>query len=177
MIFTPTPLESAFLIDPEFRTDQRGGFARTFCRTEFEKQGLNPLVEQSNMSFNPRKGTLRGLHYQTPPAAEAKYVRCTQGAVFVAIIDLRPESKTHLRHFSVELTASERRALYVPERFAHGYLTLSDDTEVAYNTSAPYTPELESGIRYDDPLFGIGWPIPVEAASEKDLSWPLYRHL
>jgi dTDP-4-dehydrorhamnose 3,5-epimerase len=174
MIFTPTPLESAFLIDPEFRTDQRGGFARTFCRTEFEKQGLNPLVEQSNMSFNPRKGTLRGLHYQTPPAAEAKYVRCTQGAVFVAIIDLRPESKTHLRHFGVELTAAGRRALYVPEVFAHGYLTLEDDTEVAYNTSSPYMPEYERGIRFDDPLFGIRWPLPIESISEKDLWWPPY---
>lgn len=175
MILSPTPLEGSFLIDPEFRTDHRGGFARTFCRMDFERHGLNPLVMQANMSFNPRKGTLRGLHHQKPPAAEAKYVRCTKGAVFVAIIDLRPESTSHLKHFGTVLDAVERRFLYVPERFAHGYLTLEDDTEVAYNTSAPYTPELESGIRYDDPLFGIKWPIPVELVSEKDLAWPMYR--
>jgi dTDP-4-dehydrorhamnose 3,5-epimerase len=175
MIFTPTPLEGAFLIDPEFRSDHRGGFARTFCSAEFEKHGLNPLVVQTNMSFNPRKGTLRGLHYQTPPASEAKYVRCTKGAVFVTIIDLRAGSKTHLRHFGVELNARERRAIYVPEMFAHGYLTLLDETEVSYNTSAPYTPELERGIRYDDPLFDIRWPIAVESISDKDLSWPPFK--
>lgn len=174
MIFTPTHLAGVYVLELEARTDQRGGFARTFCTKEFREHGLTAEIAQSNMSYNPRKGTLRGMHYQLPPAAEAKLVRCTKGSIFVSIIDLRPESATHLQHFSIQLDAAGRKSLYVPERFAHGYLTLEDDTEVHYNASAPYTPELERGIRYDDPLFGIRWPVAVTSISEKDLSWPDY---
>lgn len=174
MIFTPTRLSGAFVLELEARRDHRGGFARTFCEREFRERGLNPHVSQTNMSFNPRKGTLRGLHHQLPPAAEAKLVRCIKGAVFVAIVDLRPESPTHLGHFGVRLDAVGRKSIYVPERFAHGYLTLEDDSEVLYNASHPYAPEMERGIRYDDPQFGIPWPAPIESVSEKDLSWPPY---
>lgn len=174
MIFKPTKLIGAFVLELEIRTDHRGGFARTYCAKEFMKQGLNPCVSQMNMSINPRKGTLRGLHHQLPPASEAKLVRCVKGTIFVAIVDLRTESPTYLDHFGMRLDTVERVALYVPERFAHGYLTLENDTEVVYNASSPYTPECERGIRYDDPLFGIEWPVSIESISEKDLSWPPY---
>jgi dTDP-4-dehydrorhamnose 3,5-epimerase len=173
MIFTQTPLESAFVVDPESIGDDRGFFTRAFCANEFEAHGLKPAVVQTNMSYNHRKGTIRGLHYQRAPAAEAKFMRCISGAIWDVIVDLRPGSPTHMQHFGVELSAENRRALYVPERFAHGYLSLSDGAEVLYTVSEFYTPGVEGGYRFDDPALGIEWPIPVDVISEKDASWPL----
>jgi dTDP-4-dehydrorhamnose 3,5-epimerase len=171
MIFTETKLKGAFVLDLELRSDDRGGFARTYCAKEFEAHGLKPSVAQCNLSFNYKAGTLRGMHYQIPPAAETKLVRCTKGAIYDVIIDLRPESPTYLQHVGVELTADNRRALYVPEVFAHGYQALTDDAEVVYQVGEFYTPGYERGIRYDDPTFAIAWPIPVTVISEKDQSW------
>lgn len=173
MRFTETSLAGAFIIDVETRVDDRGFFARTFCQHEFSDRGLAVEVAQCNLSFSPRRGTLRGMHYQLPPAAEAKLVRCTRGALYDVIVDLRPESPTYLRHVGVELTADNHRALYVPELFAHGFETLVDDTEAAYQVSAFYTPGQEQGLRYDDPGLAIAWPVPVTAVSDKDRSWPL----
>jgi dTDP-4-dehydrorhamnose 3,5-epimerase len=173
--FTETPLAGAYLIDPELLEDERGLFARTFCAREFGEHDLQPVVAQANLSFNRRKGTLRGMHYQVAPAEEAKLVRCTSGAIFDVIIDMRPESPTYLSHFGAELSADNRRALYVPEMFAHGYQALADDTEVVYQVSEFYTPGSEQGLRHDDPAFGIEWPLPVSVISEKDGSWPPFR--
>jgi len=173
MIFTETPLPGAFLVDLEPRGDDRGFFARSFCAREFEDHGLKPVIAQANLSWNHIKGTMRGLHYQAPPAAETKLVRCTAGAIWDVIVDIRPGSPTHGRHFGVELTAGNRRALYVPEMFAHGYLTLTDGAEVTYSVGEFYTPGVEGGYRWDDPALGIDWPIPVEVISEKDAAWPL----
>lgn len=173
MIFTETRLRGAFIVDLEPRGDQRGFFARGFCQREFETRGLNPLVAQGNISFNYRKGTVRGLHFQVPPAAETKFVRCTRGAILDVIVDLRPESPTYLHHVAVELSADNRRGLYVPERFAHGYQVLEDDSETTYQVGAFYTPSAEGGIRYSDPLLAIRWPLPVTDISDKDNSWDL----
>jgi dTDP-4-dehydrorhamnose 3,5-epimerase len=175
MIFTETKLKGAFIIDVELRADQRGAFARTFCAQEFEHHGLKPTVAQCNLSFNHQAGTLRGLHYQVPPAAETKLVRCTKGAIYDVIVDMRPESPTYRQHIGVELTADNRRALYVPELFAHGYQALTDGAEVIYQVGEFYTPGYERGLRYDDPAFGINWPLPVTMISEKDSSWPLFE--
>lgn len=172
MKFTGTNLEGAFVIDLEPRRDDRGYFARTFCATEFAEHGLKPVIVQGNLSFNYRKGTLRGMHYQVAPAMETKLVRCANGAVYDVIIDLRPDSPTYLSHFGVELTAENGRALYVPEMFAHGYQTLTDGAEVLYQVSEFYTPACERGVRYNDPSFGIEWPLPVTDISEKDAAWP-----
>jgi dTDP-4-dehydrorhamnose 3,5-epimerase len=172
MKFTGTNLEGAFVIDLEQRWDDRGYFARTFCATVFAAHGLKPVFVQGNLSFNYRKGTLRGLHYQVAPATEAKLVRCAKGAIYDVIIDLRHDSPTYLSHFGVELTAESGRALYIPEMFAHGYQTLTDGAEVLYQVSEFYTPECERGIRYNDPSFGIEWPLPVAEISEKDAVWP-----
>src|SRR5687768_15740784 len=158
MIFTETALPGAFIVDLEPRGDDRGFFARTFCRQEFEARGLKPLVAQANLSFNYRKGTVRGLHFQFPPAAETKLIRCTRGAILDVIVDLRPESPTYLRHVAVALTAENRRALYVPERCAHGYQVLDDNTETMYQVGEVYTPSAESGLRYSDPALAIAWP-------------------
>ena len=173
MIFTETTLAGAFVVDLEPRGDERGFFARTFCQREFDARGLKPLVAQTNLSFNYRKGTLRGLHFQFPPAAETKLIRCTRGAILDVIVDLRPESPTYLQHIAVELTADNRTALYVPERFAHGYQVLDDNTETAYQVGEFYTPSAESGLRYSDPRLGISWPLPVTELSEKDAAWRL----
>ena len=173
MIFTETPLRGAFVIDLEQRADERGFFARSFCAREFEEHGLRPLIAQANVSFNHRTGTLRGMHYQLPPATETKLVRCTRGAIYDVIVDLREGSPTHMQHFGVELTADNRSALYVPELFGHGYLTLTDGAEVEYQVSEFYTPGLERGMRHDDPALGIDWPVAVEVISEKDAAWPL----
>lgn len=173
MIFTETKLKGAFIIDLELREDERGGFARTFCMNEFEAHGLKPEVAQCNLSFNHKAGTLRGMHYQLAPAAETKLVRCTRGAIVDVIVDLRPESDTYLQHVAVELTADNRRALYVPELFAHGYQALTDGAEVSYQVGEFYTPGFERGLRYDDPRLGIAWPMPVSVISEKDAAWPL----
>lgn len=173
MVFEETNLAGAWLVDFRRIEDERGFFARAFCAREFEERGLKPAIAQVNTSFNHRRGTLRGLHYQHPPAAEAKFLRCIAGAVYDVIVDLRPDSPTFRRHFGVELTAANRRAIYVPEMFAHGYLALTDGAEVLYSASEPYTPGVEGGLRYDDPALGIDWPIPVTVISEKDASWPL----
>ncbi|MBE9156217.1 dTDP-4-dehydrorhamnose 3,5-epimerase [Nodosilinea sp. LEGE 06152] len=175
MIFEATNLKDAFVIDLEIRSDDRGGFARTFCAKEFEEHGLKPMVAQCNMSFNYKKGTLRGMHYQLAPAAETKLVRCTRGAIYDVIIDIRPDSPTYMQHFGVELTADNRKALYVPELFAHGYQALTDDAEVIYQVGEFYSPGFEQGIRYDDLTFGIEWPIPVTVISEKDSKWPAFK--
>ena len=173
MIFTETKLKGAFVVDLEPRSDERGFFARAFCQREFEAHGLKPLIAQANISFNYRKGTVRGLHFQHPPHAETKFVRCSRGAILDLIVDLRPESPTYLQHVGVELTADNRRGLYVPERFAHGYQVLADDTETTYQVGEFYTPAAESGLRYNDPRLAIGWPLPVTDVSDKDQRWPL----
>lgn len=175
MLFKATNLKDAFVIELDIRSDDRGGFARTFCVKEFEEHGLKSMVAQCNMSFNYQKGTLRGMHYQLPPAAETKLVRCTSGAIYDVIIDMRPDSPTYMQHFGIELTAENRKALYVPEMFAHGYQALTDGAEVVYQVGEFYTPGYERGLRYDDPTFGIEWPIPVTVISEKDAHWPYFE--
>ncbi len=171
MIFTETRLHGAFTIDVEPREDNRGFFARVFCQREFEEHGLKPVIAQANIAFNRRKGTLRGMHFQYPPAAETKLVRTTRGAILDIIVDLRPESPTYLQHIAVELSADNRRALYVPERFAHGYQVLEDDTETSYQVGEFYTPETEGGLRFDDRRLGLSWPLPVGEVSAKDGAW------
>ena len=173
MNIATTPLQGAAVIDLERKEDDRGFFARTFDRKEFADAGLEPLVEQCNLSFNHRAGTLRGMHYQVAPATEAKLVRCTAGAIVDIIVDVRPESPTYLQHFSIELTAHNRRALYVPPMFAHGYQALHDGAEVSYQVSEAYTPGTERGLRHDDPALGLSWPLPVSVISPKDAAWPL----
>ena len=175
MIFHETKLSGAFVVDVERREDERGFFARTFCAREFEAHGLNPIGRQCNMSFNHMKGTLRGMHFQVSPAQETKYIRCTAGAIFYAIIDFRPDSPTYLQYIELELSAENRRALYVPEMLAIGYQTLRDNTEVHYMVGEYYTPACERGLRYDDPYFKIEWPMPVTEITEKDATWPLFK--
>ena len=172
MIFTDTQLAGTFFVDIESRHDDRGFFARVFCRREFSAHGLTPDVAQAAVAFNRRKGIIRGLHFQYPPAAETKLVRCTRGAVLDVIVDLRTESPTCLQHLAVELTADNRRALYVPDRFAHGYQVLEDNSELTYQMGEFYTPEAEGGIPYDDPRLAIAWPLPVTDLSERDSTWP-----
>ena len=175
MIFTPTKLADAYLIDLKQLTDDRGFFARAWCQQEFAAHQLTSQVVQCNVSFNPRKGTLRGMHYQAAPYAEAKLIRCTMGALYDVIIDLRPDSLTYLQWLGVELTASNRSMLYVPEGFAHGYLTLTDDTEAFYQVSQFYHPQAEGGVRWNDPVFGITWPeVGQRIISTKDQHWPDY---
>ena len=171
--FTETRLGGVFVVEVEPQTDARGFFARTFCAREFQERGLATNFVQCSVSHNLRRGTVRGLHYQRPPAGEVKLVRCTSGALYDVIVDLRESSPTYLHHVGVELTSRNRRALYVPEMFAHGFQTLEDDTEVFYQMSAFYEPELATGIRYDDPRLGIEWPLVVSVVSEKDKLWPL----
>lgn len=177
MKFTETKLKGAFIIDLEQRPDHRGFFARTFCMEEFQEHGLKPTVAQCNLSFNHKKGTLRGMHYQIAPATETKLIRCTQGAIYDVIVDMRPNSATYLLHIGVELTAENRRALYVPEMFAHGYQTLTDAAEVTYQVGEFYTPGYERGLHYDDPVLGIEWPLPVSEISVKDAAWPLLQSI
>jgi dTDP-4-dehydrorhamnose 3,5-epimerase len=172
MKFTETSCTGAWIVDIEEISDDRGFFARTFCRDEFLANGLLDVVAQCNLSFNHQAGTLRGMHYQLPPAAETKLIRCTRGAIYDVIVDLRPGSDTYLQHVGVELSAENRRALYVPQLFAHGYQALTDDAEVTYQVTEFYTPGHERGIRHDDPALGISWPQPVTVISAKDASWP-----
>jgi dTDP-4-dehydrorhamnose 3,5-epimerase len=172
MRFTPTELAGAYVIDIEPRADDRGFFARTWCQNEFAQHGLVATIAQANMSYNHKRGTLRGMHFQRAPHAEVKIIRCTRGALYDVIIDLRPESPSYKRWIGVELSAANYRMLYVPEGFGHGFQTLEDDTEVAYNVSQFYTPGAEGGVRYNDPAFGIEWPLPVSVISEKDAAWP-----
>lgn len=172
MRFTETTLAGAFLVDLEPHRDERGFFARSWAVDEFERRGLNSRLVQSNVSWNRRRGTLRGLHFQRSPAAEAKLVRCTTGSIHDVILDLRPLSPSYLRHEGFELSAQNRRALYVPEGLAHGFLTLEDETEVFYQMSDFYSAEHATGVRWDDPAFGIRWPGQVEVISERDRTYP-----
>jgi|SRR3972149_1385809 len=174
MIFAETRLKGAYIIDIEKREDIRGFYARAWCQKEFEALGLVSRIVQSNFMFNSKKGTLRGMHYQAAPHAEAKVFRCTRGAIFDVIIDLGPGSPTYKNWIGVELTADNYKMLYVPKEFAQGYLTLENDTEVAYLVSEFYAPGSERGIRYDDPAFGIKWPAAIEVITEKDRKWPNY---
>ncbi|CAN5152257.1 dTDP-4-dehydrorhamnose 3,5-epimerase [soil metagenome] len=174
MIFTLTEVPAAVAVDVEKHADPRGFFARVWSSEEFAGQGLSTDFVQANMAFNHRKGTLRGMHYQIAPHQEAKLVRCTRGAIFDAVLDLRPDSPTYRQWAGLELSSDNHRMLYIPEGCAHGYQTLADDTEVFYLVSASYSPQAERGIRYDDPSFGIDWPLDVSTISEKDRAWPLY---
>ena len=173
MIFTETKLKGAYTIDIERREDNRGFFARMFCQREFKDHGLKPVIAQANIAFNKKKGTLRGMHFQYPPAAETKLVRCTRGAILDIIVDLRPESPTYLDQIAVELSADNHRSLYVPERFAHGYQVLEDLTETSYHVGEFYTPGAEGGLHYSDPRLHLVWPLPVTEISSKDADWQL----
>ena len=176
MIFIETKLKGAYLIQVEPFDDERGSFARTFCREEFEKHGLNSFVAQCNISQNRKKGTLRGMHYQIAPHAEAKLVTCLAGSIYDVIIDLRPDSITCCQWVAVELSARHRRSLiYIPEGFAHGFQTLEDDTEVFYQMSHSYVPESARGVRWDDPAFSIRWPEGPRILSERDKNYPDFR--
>jgi dTDP-4-dehydrorhamnose 3,5-epimerase len=170
--FHPTPLKDAFVIELEKRGDERGFFARLYCEREFGGAGLATRFVQANNSLSAKKGTLRGLHYQLAPAAEVKVVRCVRGALFDAIVDLRPDSPTFCRWYGAELTAENRHMMYVPRGFAHAILTLHDDTEALYLVSDFYSPENERGVRWNDPRFGIRWPIQPAEISAKDAKWP-----
>lgn len=174
MIFQETKLKGAYVIDIQRIEDERGFFARSWCKKEFAAERLVDRVVQANISYNKKKGTLRGMHYQRAPYEEAKLVRCTAGAIFDVIVDLRLESPTYKQWIGVELTSKNHRMLYVPENFAHGFQTLDDNTEVTYHVSQFYTPDAEKGLRYNDPAIAIEWPLEVEAISNKDGSWVDY---
>jgi len=177
MRFTETKLQGAYIVELERREDSRGFFARAFCQKEFAAHGLKPLIAQANVAYNLKKGTLRGMHFQFPPAAETKLVRCTRGAILDIIVDLRAESPTYLQHIAVELNEENGRALYVPERFAHGYQTLNDNTETSYQVGEFYAPDYESGLMHDDPRLGLEWPLPVAVISDKDQKFELLDHI
>ena len=172
MKFTETPLPKSYLIELEKRGDNRGFFARFFCENEFGDQGLVTRFVQINNSLTAKKGTLRGMHYQLQPSAEVKVVRCIRGSLYDVILDLRPDSPTFGKSFGAELSAENRTMMYVPQGFAHGFVTLEDDTEALYLVSALYAPTLERGIRYNDPTFNIQWPVIPAEVSEKDAKWP-----
>jgi len=172
LIFTETRLKGAYIIEPEKRADDRGFFARSWCEKEFADHNLNPRTVQCNISFNARKGTLRGMHYQVAPSAEAKLVRCTQGAIYDVIIDLRPNSPTFKQAVAETLTARNHEMLYVPEGFAHGFLTLEDNSEIFYQMSEFYSPQHARGVRWNDPAFGIEWPIREPLMSDRDRNYP-----
>jgi dTDP-4-dehydrorhamnose 3,5-epimerase len=172
MIFQETKLKGAFIIEPERLEDERGFFARTWCKREFKTHGLNPELVQCNISFNKKRGTLRGMHYQVAPCEEVRLVRCTMGAIFDVTIDLRPDSQTFKQWFSVELTVENRKMLYIPEGFAHGFITLEDNTEVFYQMSEFYAPECARGVRWNDPAFNILWPEDVVEISDRDKQYP-----
>jgi dTDP-4-dehydrorhamnose 3,5-epimerase len=171
--FLPADLPGAYVVEADPHEDARGLFARTFCAREFEAQGLKTSFVQCSTSWNAARGTLRGLHYQRPPAGEVKLVRCTGGSVWDVIVDLRPDSPTYRHHFGVLLSAENRRAIYIPELCAHGFQTLEDRSEVYYQMTEFYAPEFANGVRYDDPAFRIQWPLPVHILSDRDRSWPL----
>lgn len=172
MKFTEAPIKGVFVVELEKRGDDRGFFARIFCVDEFSKHGMNPTIAQINMSECVYKGTVRGLHYQTSEAAEAKFIRCIKGSVFDVCVDVRPESPTYKKWFGVELSAQNLKAAYIPEGFAHGYVSLEDHSQVIYSASRVYTPGSEKGIRYNDQAIGIQWPIEPTIVSDKDKSWP-----
>jgi dTDP-4-dehydrorhamnose 3,5-epimerase len=173
VIFVPTALQGAFIIQPEKKEDERGFFARTWCQHEFEEHGLNSRLVQCNVSFNKTIGTLRGLHLQAQPHEQAKLVRCTLGAIYDVIVDIRPNSPTFKHWFAVKLNSADHKMVYIPEGMAHGFQSLSDNSEVFYQMSEFYHPETEKGLRYDDPAIGITWPLPVSKISSRDLTWPL----
>lgn len=172
MRFTPAPLDGAWLIEEERRVDSRGWFTRAFCADEFARMGLETSFPQVNRSLSLVAGTLRGMHYQREPHSEVKVVCCLRGAIYDVIVDVRPGSPSYLRWHAVRLSAQQGRWLYVPRGFAHGFLTLEDNTEVLYLVSTPYAPHAEAGFRYDDPAVGISWPGPPKVVSVKDLAWP-----
>jgi len=172
MIFLETPLQGAYVIEVEKHEDERGFFARSWCAREFADKGLDPHLVQCNVSFNKRKGTLRGLHYQIPPHAEVKLVRCTKGSLFDVIVDLRKDSPTFLKWVGVELTASNHRMLYIPKLFAHGFQTLEDNTEIFYQMSEFYEPAASKGLRWNDPRLGISWPDIGGVMSQRDQTYP-----
>jgi dTDP-4-dehydrorhamnose 3,5-epimerase len=174
LIFTETKLKGAFILDVKRLEDERGFFGRSWCKKEMEEHGLNSNVVQANVSFNHKKGTLRGMHFQFNPYQETKLVRCTKGALYDVIIDLRKDSPTYKQWIGVELTEDNFRMLYVPEDFAHGFITLQDNTAVTYQVTQFYTPGAEGGIRWNDPAVGIEWPVPVEVISSKDKNHPDY---
>ena len=177
MIFTEASLKGAYVLDLERKEDSRGFFARAFCQKEFQAHGLKPVIAQANVAFNLKKGTVRGMHFQYPPAAETKLVRCTRGAILDIIVDLRPESPTYLQHTAVELSEDNGRSLYVPERFAHGYQALRDKTETSYQVGEFYTPGTEGGLMYNDPRLKLKWPLPVTVISDKDNAWKLLEEI
>jgi dTDP-4-dehydrorhamnose 3,5-epimerase len=177
MIFASTQLEDALLIDIEPKGDERGFFARTWCRQEFAARGLDTEIAQESVSYNRLRGTVRGLHFQRPPHEETKIVRCTRGAIFDVIVDLRPHSSSYLHWQGFELTTDNRSALYIPKGFAHGFQTLAEHCEITYQISTPYAPEAAGGYRYDDAVFRIIWPLPVSMISERDLGWPKFDNV
>ncbi|WP_187262362.1 dTDP-4-dehydrorhamnose 3,5-epimerase [Pontibacter beigongshangensis] len=176
MIFTETKLKGAYIVDIKRIEDERGFFGRAWCQKEFEEMGLSANVVQTNLSSNKKKGTLRGMHFQVTPFAESKLVRCTRGALYDVIIDLRQNSPTYMQWLGVELTADSFRMLYVPENFAHGFLTLEDDTDITYQVTQFYAPGAERGIRFNDPAFNIQWPIEPQIISEKDKAHANFVH-
>jgi dTDP-4-dehydrorhamnose 3,5-epimerase len=175
MIFTSTRLVGVWLVETEPHADERGHFARTWCRREFAEHGLDTTLAQASLSYNRSTGTLRGMHYQRAPHAEVKLVRCTRGAIWDVALDLRPGSPSYGRWQGFELTAANGAALYIPAGLAHGFQTLAPDTEVFYQISEFHTPEAAAGLRYDDPAFGIAWPLPVSCISPRDAAWPSFR--
>jgi dTDP-4-dehydrorhamnose 3,5-epimerase len=175
MKFLPLQMSGAFVVEPEFHSDDRGFFARTFCAKEFAAHGLNASLSQCSLSFNTRKGTLRGMHYQLKPHEEAKLVRCTMGEIYDVIIDLRPTSRMFRKWAGVTLSADSRKAIYIPEGFAHGFLTLSDNVEVFYHMAEFFYPECAAGVRWNDPAFKIDWPESVKVISERDNNYPDFK--
>ena len=175
MKFTSTPFPGLYTVELERNGDPRGFFARAFDAQKFKELGLRNHFVQTNVSYSQKKGTLRGLHYQTPPYTEAKLIRCTKGALYDVVVDLRPDSPTYKQWFGIELTEDNQKQLYVPEGFAHGFITLKEDTEAFYMVSEYYHPEAERGVHYNDPQFRIKWPIPVEVVSDKDKTWPDFQ--
>jgi len=175
MKIASTDIDGIFIIDLEPITDERGFFSRVFCREQFTDRGLEGDMVQGNLSFNKTAGTVRGLHFQLAPAEEVKLVRCTRGAIVDVAVDMRPHSPTRMQHVMLELSAENRKALYIPRQCAHGFQTLSDDAEVSYLVSEYYTPHSEGGLRYDDPVLDIAWPLPVSSVSKKDSLWPLIQ--
>jgi dTDP-4-dehydrorhamnose 3,5-epimerase len=171
MIFSQAKIPGVYTVDIKPQEDNRGYFARTYCAGEFAANGLTPTVAQGNVSFSTRRGTLRGLHFQYPPAAETKYVRCTRGAIYDVVVDLRPESASYLQHAAFHLSAENGRGLYVPERVAHGFMTLEDNTEVSYLMGRSHAPGAEGGLLYDDPDLAVVWPLSVAVISTRDTAW------
>jgi len=177
MLFLETSLQGAFIIEPERKEDERGFFARVFCVEEFEAHGLDTRLVQCSISYNKQKGTLRGMHFQTFPHEEVRLVRCTTGAVYDVVLDLRSGSPTFKRWIAEVLTSENRRMMYVPRGFAHGFLTLENNCEVLYQMSESYHPEAAQGVRWDDPAFGIQWPIPLSIISDKDLNYQAFNRV